>query len=83
MKIHRYITFLLLFIVGSWLASCATNPVTGKKELMLLSSNQERAMGEQSDRRSRSFLEPTKIRRCSGLSSLKESRWPESPIVLI
>ena len=30
-------------------ASCAVNPVTGKKELMLLSENQEKALGLQSD----------------------------------
>lgn len=29
--------------------SCARNPVTGKKEFMLLSEDRERAMGEQSD----------------------------------
>nr|WKN38864.1 M48 family metalloprotease [Tunicatimonas sp. TK19036] len=49
MRVYRYITYVLIFIVGAWFVSCATNPVTGKKELMLLSKNQERAMGEQSD----------------------------------
>ncbi len=39
---------LLLITVGS-LYSCATNPVTGKKEFMLLSKEQEIQMGEQSD----------------------------------
>ncbi len=41
-------TFLFLFL-GVYLFSCATNPVTGKSELMLLSRGQEVAMGEQSD----------------------------------
>ena len=49
MNLYRYITYLLLFVVSAWFVSCATNPVTGKKELMLLSKGQERAMGEQSD----------------------------------
>ncbi|WP_420844118.1 M48 family metalloprotease [Hymenobacter busanensis] len=30
-------------------ASCATNPVTGKREVMLVSEGQELAMGQQSD----------------------------------
>jgi len=34
----------LLFITG-----CATNPVTGKKDFMLISKNQEVAMGQQAD----------------------------------
>ncbi|MBD2720602.1 MULTISPECIES: M48 family metalloprotease [Hymenobacter] len=32
-----------------WVAGCATNPVTGKKEVMLVSEGQELAMGQQSD----------------------------------
>ncbi|QIX60471.1 M48 family metalloprotease [Hymenobacter lutimineralis] len=44
----------ILFLSGSLAAallfnSCATNPVTGKKEVMLVSEGQELAMGQQSD----------------------------------
>ncbi|WKN45573.1 M48 family metalloprotease [Tunicatimonas pelagia] len=49
MRIQRYISYLLIVATSFWLSGCATNPVTGKKELMLMSSNQERAMGEQND----------------------------------
>ena len=36
-------------LVLSLISSCATNPVTGKRNLMLLSTDQEIAMGNQSD----------------------------------
>ncbi|MGK7397585.1 MAG: M48 family metalloprotease [Candidatus Cyclobacteriaceae bacterium M3_2C_046] len=39
------ITILALFLIES----CATNPVTGKKDFMLISTKQEIAMGEQAD----------------------------------
>lgn len=48
MKKHRSFTFLLALLLFI-LSSCATNPVTGKKEFMLLSKSQEIAMGQQSD----------------------------------
>lgn len=40
-----------IFMVSGLLTiySCATNPVTGKKEFMLLGKGQERAMGEEAD----------------------------------
>lgn len=41
-------TFLLVIFLMVW-ASCSRNPVTGKKEVMLMSSKKERALGEQSD----------------------------------
>ncbi|WP_303311846.1 M48 family metalloprotease [Hymenobacter sp. BT730] len=48
MKIRH---FLLSSSVAAslFLNSCATNPVTGKKEVMLVSEGQELAMGQQSD----------------------------------
>jgi len=49
MRLQRYISYLLVIATSFWLSGCATNPVTGKKELMLMSSSQERAMGEQND----------------------------------
>ncbi len=40
------IRLLAIFIVfATFLISCAVNPVTGKKELMLISKSQEKAMG--------------------------------------
>lgn len=42
--------FSVIIIAGLFtLYSCATNPVTGKKEVMLVGEGQERAMGEQAD----------------------------------
>ena len=44
-------TGLALALSGALLvASCAVNPVTGKKELMLVSEGQEIALGEQTDK---------------------------------
>lgn len=37
--------YLLILVLAALLASCATNPVTGKKEFMLLSKDQEVQMG--------------------------------------
>ena len=45
----RLLYFSLLVSFSFIFASCATNPVTGKKELMLLSEKQERAMGAESN----------------------------------
>jgi len=36
-------------LLGVFIASCARNPVTGKKEFMLMSTGQESAMGAQAD----------------------------------
>ncbi|MFZ1751335.1 MAG: M48 family metalloprotease [Saprospiraceae bacterium] len=41
--------FFIFFIVGSMMMSCARNPVTGKKEFMLMSEGQELALGQESD----------------------------------
>lgn len=43
------LNFLALAFIALHLQSCATNPVTGKSQLMLLSKDQEIALGEQSD----------------------------------
>ena len=45
----RYITYPLFIIMLLLLKSCATNPVTGKKDFMLLSKQQEVAMGREAD----------------------------------
>ncbi len=45
---NRLLLFLLASLLGaSALAGCATNPVTGKRELVLISREQEIAMGEE------------------------------------
>ncbi|MCO6493816.1 MAG: M48 family metalloprotease [Phaeodactylibacter sp.] len=44
-----YLKILALGVIALHLQSCATNPVTGKSQLMLLSKDQEIALGEQSD----------------------------------
>ncbi len=41
--------FFLLLAFFAWMVSCAINPVTGKKELMLMSESQEIQLGTQSD----------------------------------
>ncbi|HYI77983.1 MAG TPA: M48 family metalloprotease [Chryseolinea sp.] len=45
-KFIRPISFILILLLVD---SCAKNPVTGKRDLMLLSEGQEIAMGQQSD----------------------------------
>ena len=42
-------SYLLVFGLFLFLNSCAVNPVTGKKELMLMSEDQEIALGVQAD----------------------------------
>ena len=41
--------YILTLAVGFLLTACATNPVTGKKQIMLVSEGQELAMGKESD----------------------------------
>jgi predicted Zn-dependent protease len=48
MNLQKFNIFIVSIIL-SVLTACATNPVTGKKEFMLLSEKQEIAMGQQSD----------------------------------
>lgn len=45
----RLIGINILVIVILTIIGCATNPVTGKKEIMLMSESQEIALGKQSD----------------------------------
>lgn len=45
-KLFRYALLPVLFLV---IGSCAVNPVTGKKQLMLVSEEQELAMGKEAD----------------------------------
>ena len=46
MKWQLYKTFLGLTLIGL-LTSCATNPVTGKQDFMMISEEQEIALGKQ------------------------------------
>lgn len=46
---NKYTFVCLLTAVFFLFNSCARNPVTGKREVMLLSKNQETAMGQQAD----------------------------------
>jgi len=45
----RFIQLISFILILLLLDSCAKNPVTGKRDLMLLSESQEIAMGKQSD----------------------------------
>ncbi len=46
---HRHAIFVCFISAFLWILSCAVNPVTGKRELMLISEDQEIALGMQSD----------------------------------
>ena len=52
--IVRKVTVLMLLALLFWTASCATNPVSGGPELMLLSEQDEIKLGSQTDREVRS-----------------------------
>ena len=43
---QKFILFIVLLII---ISSCARNPVTGKRELMLMSESQEIALGKEAD----------------------------------
>jgi len=45
----KIIVYALIVALIGWAASCALNPVTGKRELMLMSSADELAMGQQTN----------------------------------
>ena len=47
LRFYSKVVFVLFAMLIAW--SCAINPVTGKKELMLMGEDQERALGLQSD----------------------------------
>jgi len=47
--VRRLIQGFLLFTILTLIVACARNPVTGKREIMLVSTEQERQMGLQSD----------------------------------
>ena len=47
LKFYSKVALVLTLMVICW--SCAVNPVTGKKELMLMGEGQERALGLESD----------------------------------
>lgn len=49
MLMRNLVYFSVSLLLALQLTRCAVNPVTGKKELMLLSKNQEIAMGRESD----------------------------------
>jgi predicted Zn-dependent protease len=44
-----FLKFLLIAVIMHGAVSCAINPVTGKKQLILMSEDQEKALGVQSD----------------------------------
>lgn len=46
-KLHLLLQSIVIILVAFLLHSCAVNPVTGKRELMLVSEEQELAMGKQ------------------------------------
>lgn len=48
-QLHSLGLSLLLLLASFVFDACATNPVTGQRELMLMSAEQEKAMGQQTD----------------------------------
>jgi predicted Zn-dependent protease len=53
---RRFIYVLNAILITLLLNSCAKNPVTGKRDLMLMSKGQEVAMGQQSDPEIKNFF---------------------------
>lgn len=47
--VYRLSLSVILFALIAWVISCAVNPVTGKRELMLLTEGDEIALGAQTD----------------------------------
>ena len=48
-RLYQIEFFVLLVCAAGWLLQCATNPVTGKREFMLMSESQEIQMGREYD----------------------------------
>ncbi len=48
-RVRGYLTALALVLAALLLETCATNPVTGERQLALISESQEIAMGQQAD----------------------------------
>ena len=51
-KMKRYLSWIAVtaaLLLAGWLIACAVNPVTGKRQLMLLSESDEIALGQQTD----------------------------------
>jgi predicted Zn-dependent protease len=46
---RKIFSSLVFFMITYWIISCAVNPATGKKEFMLVSEQQEIAMGKEYD----------------------------------
>ena len=46
----KFVISIIILAIVIWAISCAVNPVTGKKEFMLLTQSDEIALGKQSDR---------------------------------
>ena len=46
---HRWFLLTLFLVTAVWLWQCAVNPVTGKREFMLMTESDEIALGKQSD----------------------------------
>ena len=46
---HVFLLWAAVAVASLVLTGCATNPVTGKRQVMLVSENQELAMGQQAD----------------------------------
>ena len=48
-RVRGYLTTLVLLLVALLAETCATNPVTGERQLALISEQQEIAMGQEAD----------------------------------
>ncbi len=46
---YRVVAVIAALLLIAWIISCAVNPVTGKRQLMLLSESDEIALGQQTD----------------------------------
>lgn len=77
---YFYLKLFILGIVALQLQSCATNPVTGKSQLMLLSKDQEIALGAQSDPEIVAAFTATTTKPYKASSMKRARRWHGSPI---
>src|SRR4030043_1022870 len=48
-NVSKNLVGVIVVVLVVWAVSCALNPVTGKREFMLMSASDELAMGKQAD----------------------------------
>ena len=75
MKTSAYLTTLGFVFGLVFLSSCAMNPVTGRKQFVMMTEGQEIAMAKNRIRRLWPSSARMKIRACSDSSTKKVRKW--------